>query len=43
MPKRQPDILLEDIIERAEKIISYTQSLSYNQLIADSKAIDAVV
>lgn len=43
MSKRQPKLLLEDILESAEKIINYTQTLTYNDFITDSKTIDAVV
>src|SRR6187402_977818 len=43
MSKRHFKLLLEDILESAEKIITYTQSLSYDDFIADSKTIDAVV
>ena len=43
MSKRQPKLLLEDILDSAEKIIFYTQSLTYPEFIADSKTIDAVI
>lgn len=43
MSNRQPKLLLEDILESAKKIISYTDGLNYEQFIADSKTIDAVV
>jgi uncharacterized protein with HEPN domain len=43
MSNRQPKLLLEDILESAEKIIRYTQSLTYDEFIADSKTIDAVI
>ncbi|GAC1309367.1 MAG: DUF86 domain-containing protein [Mucilaginibacter sp.] len=43
MSNRQPKLLLEDILESAEKIITYTESLTYDEFIADSKTIDAVV
>jgi uncharacterized protein with HEPN domain len=43
MSKRQPKLLLEDILESAEKIITYTLSLTYDEFIADSKTIDAVI
>jgi uncharacterized protein with HEPN domain len=43
MSSRHPKLLLEDILESAEKIINYTQSLTYNDFIADSKTIDAVI
>jgi uncharacterized protein with HEPN domain len=43
MSNRQPKLLLEDILESAEKIIIYTHTLTYDEFIADSKTIDAVV
>jgi len=43
MSKRLPKLLLEDILESAEKIMTYTQNLSYDDFIADSKTIDAVI
>lgn len=43
MSKRLPKLLLEDILESAEKIMTYTHDLSYDDFIADSKTIDAVV
>ncbi|WP_158995518.1 DUF86 domain-containing protein [Mucilaginibacter sp. L196] len=43
MSDRQPKLLLSDILESAEKIINYTQGLTYEDFIADSKTIDAVI
>lgn len=43
MSKRRPKLLLEDILESAEKIINYTHNLSYDDFVNDSKTIDAVV
>jgi len=43
MSKREPQLLLEDILESAGKIITYTQSLTYDEFTLDSKTIDAVV
>lgn len=43
MSSRKPKLLLEDILESAEKIVTYTQSLTYDEFIADSKTIDAVI
>lgn len=43
MSERNSKLLLEDILESAEKIISYTHELTYEGFIADSKTIDAVV
>ncbi|WP_461453439.1 HepT-like ribonuclease domain-containing protein [Mucilaginibacter sp.] len=42
MSERHPKLLLSDILESAEKIVNYTQSLTYEDFIADSKTIDAV-
>ena len=43
MSKRQPKLLLEDILESAEKIIIYTKSLTFEEFVTDSKTIDAVI
>jgi uncharacterized protein with HEPN domain len=43
MSKRSPQLLLEDIIESANKIMAYTNGLSYEQFLADSKTVDAVI
>ena len=43
MSKRQPLLLVEDIIDSAEKIFRYTDGLSFEQFSADSKTIDAVI
>ncbi len=43
MSKRELNLLLEDILESAEKIISYTLNLTYDDFITDSKTIDAVI
>jgi uncharacterized protein with HEPN domain len=43
MSERKPRLLLEDILESAEKIIIYTDGLTYNDFIIDSRTIDAVV
>ena len=43
MSKRQPIHLVEDIIESGEKILLYTNGLSFEQFISDSKTIDAVI
>jgi uncharacterized protein with HEPN domain len=43
MSERNPKLLLEDILDSAAKILNYTESLSYQDFIADSKTIDAVV
>ncbi|MEO7769179.1 MAG: DUF86 domain-containing protein [Ferruginibacter sp.] len=43
MSKREPSILIEDIIESAFKILDYTANLSYDEFINDGKTIDAVI
>jgi uncharacterized protein with HEPN domain len=43
MSKRSPQLLLEDIIESANKVLAYTRGLSYEQFLADSKTVDAVI
>ncbi len=43
MSKREPNLLVEDIIESAQKILNYTSGLSYEAFIADSKTVDAVI
>lgn len=43
MSKRSPKLLLEDILESADKVNEYTLGLSFEQFLADSKTIDAVI
>ena len=43
MSERSPKLLLEDILDSARKIIEYTLDITYDEFIADSKTIDAVV
>lgn len=43
MSKRNDKLLLEDIIESANKILSYTQGLTFEEFCSDDKTIDAVV
>jgi len=43
MSKRNPKLLVEDILESCHKIMEYTQGMSFEEFIADSKTIDAVV
>ena len=43
MSKRKPSLLLEDMIESGEKILAYTSGQTFDQFIADSKTIDAVI
>lgn len=43
MSKRDPKLLLVDILEAVEKIKRYTAGLSYELFIEDSKTQDAVI
>ena len=43
MSKRTPQLLLDDILESARKIIAYTEGFTFEQFIADDKTIDAVI
>lgn len=43
MSKRNPELLVEDILESAQKILDYTKKLSFEEFIRDSKTIDAVI
>ncbi len=43
MSKREPSLLVEDIIDSAEKIIEYTQGLTFEMFTSDGKTIDAVI
>jgi len=43
MSKRDPKLLVDDILESARKILDYTDGLSFEDFINDSKTIDAVI
>jgi len=43
MSKRSPQLLLEDIIESAKKILAYTEGFSYEQFLEDGRTVDAVI
>ncbi len=43
MSKREPVLLLEDILEAANKIQEYTKDINKDIFSSDSKTIDAVV
>ena len=43
MPKRDDDLLVDDMIESCGRISEYTHGLSYNDFINDQKIADAVV
>lgn len=42
MSKRTPSLLLEDIIDAANKILEYTKELSYENFCDDNMSVDAV-
>ena len=43
MSKRTPRLLLEDILHSVDKISEYTNSLSFDEFLNDSKTSDAVI
>ena len=43
MSKRTPLLLVADIIESGQKIMTYTNGMSFGQFLSDSKTIDAVI
>ena len=43
MSKRDPSLLIEDIINSANKILDYANNISLDEFIKDSKTIDAVI
>ena len=43
MSKRDPQLLIGDIIESGQKIIHYIGDMSFESFLADSKTIDAVI
>mgnify|MGYP000926762381 CR=1 FL=1 len=43
MSKREPHLLIEDIIESANKILLYTNNLTFEAFQKDNKTIDAVI
>lgn len=43
MSKRDPSLLIEDIIDSASKILDYTKNISFEEFTKDSKTIDAVI
>lgn len=43
MSRRQPSLLIEDIIESGRKILSYTAGLTIEQFLGDEKTVDAVI
>ena len=43
MSKREPFLLIEDIIDSGNKILEYTNTLTFDAFTKDSKTIDAVI
>lgn len=43
MSKRNTELLLNDIVESAEKILEYTNGMTFEQFETDDKTVDAVV
>jgi uncharacterized protein with HEPN domain len=43
MSKREPQLLIEDIIESGNKILEYTRDLTFDEFANDAKTIDAVI
>ncbi|MFH1160269.1 MAG: DUF86 domain-containing protein [bacterium] len=43
MSKRTPRLLLEDILESAERILEYTKKISFEEFSKDNKTVDAVI
>jgi uncharacterized protein with HEPN domain len=43
MSNRNPDLLIEDILESCDKILSYTAGLSFEDFVAETKTVDAVI
>ena len=43
MSKRDPGLLIGDMLESAGKILDYTKDIDFEQFSADSKTVDAVI
>jgi len=43
MSRRVPELLIVDILESANKILTYTSQLTFEEFMADSKTVDAVI
>src|ERR1044072_6554950 len=43
MSRRQPELLIEDMLESASKILDYTEGFSFEDFTNDSKTADAVI
>ena len=42
MSRREAPLLIEDILEAANRILTYTKDLSFVEFVADQKTLDAV-
>ncbi|MEI6185375.1 MAG: DUF86 domain-containing protein [Bacteroidota bacterium] len=43
MSNRNPQLLIEDILDSSNKILQYSTGMTYEEFIADSKTVDAVI
>jgi uncharacterized protein with HEPN domain len=43
MPKRDPDLLIQDMLEAVQKITHYIAGIEHDAFLCDEKTIDAVV
>ncbi len=43
MSKREPKLLISDILESARKVLSYTAGQSFEEFKSDDKTVDAVI
>lgn len=43
MSKREPSLLIEDIIDSGNKILVYTGPMSFEEFVSDNKTVDAVI
>lgn len=43
MSKHTPSLLIKDIIDSGQKIINYTDGMSFDQFLSDGKTVDAVI
>ena len=43
MSKRDPHLLINDILDSCIKILQYTNDMSFEEFLKDSKTIDAVI
>ena len=43
MSKRSPALLVDDILRSCQRIVDYTEAMTYEDFIADPKTMDAVI